>query len=124
MVDMKAFSIRIPDQLHDRIAAAAASEFRSVNQQIEYFLTKALLDFENQNWDGRGVERLLSESERQEIASPAQPTRRGRGRPPKAAESKEPSIQAQKPPAARAAVAHPPSPPNDDEIDEDSIPPF
>ena len=44
MPDKKGFPLRLDPEIYDALQRWAASEFRSVNGQIEYLLRRALLD--------------------------------------------------------------------------------
>jgi hypothetical protein len=43
---MKAFTVRLPDDLADKIIRIAETEVRSVNQQIEWLLRRSVAEYE------------------------------------------------------------------------------
>ncbi|MCL2703516.1 MAG: TraY domain-containing protein [Defluviitaleaceae bacterium] len=43
------YTIRIDENLYEKIKALAKIEFRSINNQFEYFLQKCMTDYENKN---------------------------------------------------------------------------
>lgn len=45
------FSLRVSEELLDKIKFIAATNKRSANKEIEFILEKAVKDFENENGD-------------------------------------------------------------------------
>lgn len=54
MEERKQLLLRIPPKLFNELARWADDEFRSVNSQIEYILTKAVKAKRNKEADGEG----------------------------------------------------------------------